>query len=157
MGHVEYSWAKNQQYTPNQDKILASLNGQLEDGTYFLPTVAPGASAEDEAVARTSAMGKPWAVISYHKSFDMNMPMNLIRGFAADLLALFILCWLLLKIERPDFKTILLACISIGLINYLAEDYNFSIWFDTNTFPDLIDYIVQWALVGAWLGFFLTD
>ena len=143
------------QYTPNQDKIMEALSQNLEDGGYFLPGVAPGATNEEKETAMKNSIGKPWATIHYHKAMQMNMGMNLTRGLAADLVAVFLLVWLLLKFAQLDMKTAVLSSLAVGSIAYLSIPYLNSIWFETSTLGYLVDLVVQWGLIGAWLGWWL--
>jgi len=143
-------------YTPNQDKIMEVLNQNLsEEGTYMMPGVAPGSSPEQEMAVMESGMGKPWASVSYHKSFSMDMGMNMFRGLVVDLLAAFLLIWLLLKVENLNLSTALQASVAVGVIGYLTIPYLNSIWFEGNTLGHLVDAIVPWSLVGLWLGWWL--
>jgi len=145
------------QYTPNQDAIIEALSQHLDEGgTYMIPTVPPGTSMEREQELMKQYEGKPWASITYHKSFSMAMGMNLVRGFATDLVAAFLLVWLLMKFQTRNMTTTLLASISVGLIGYLTIPYLNSIWFETSSIGYLIDAVVQWGLVGVWLGWFLN-
>jgi hypothetical protein len=143
-------------YTPNQDKIMEALNQNLsEEGTYMIPGVAPGSSQEQEMAAMESGIGKPWASISYHKSFSVNMGMNMFRGLVVDLLAAFLLIWLLLKSNNLNLSTALQASVAVGLIGYLTIPYLDSIWFETNSLGHLVDAVASWGLVGLWLGWWL--
>jgi hypothetical protein len=143
-------------YTANQDKIIEALTQNLEEGSYMLPQYAPGSTPEQQKAFMESSAGKPWATVSYHKSFDGSMGMNMFRGFVVDLVAVFLLVWLLLKFANLDFKTTLLASWAVGAIGYLTIPYLNSIWFETNTMGYVIDLVAQWGLVGAWLGWWLT-
>ena len=142
-------------YTPNQEKIMAFLSENIEEGSYMLPTVPPGASEAEFNQLNESSMGKPWAQISYHNSRDMNMGMNLLRGLVIDFLAIFLLCWILLKMARLDFSTALLSSLAVGAIAYLTIPYLNQIWFEGNTTGYIIDLFAQWGLVGVWLGWWL--
>lgn len=154
------SWAaldlhvSNMQHTPNQDKILSAMEG-MTDGSYYIPRLSTDASAADQEAFMAKQTGKPWALVSYHKAFNVSMPMNMIRGFTVDFVALLMLCWLLLKIDRLDFKTALLASLAVGFIGYFTIHYIEHIWFEANTIPELIDTVAQWGLCGAWLGYYL--
>ena len=148
--------AAEQMYTPNQDRILEFLGGQLEEGHYFLPTVPPGTSQEDAQAAMEAAAGQPWATISYHSAMENTMTMNLIRGFAIDLVSVFLLVWLLLNMAKLNFSTALLASLAIGIIGYLTIPYLGAIWFKTPSLGYLIDAVVGWGLVGVWLGWYLN-
>jgi hypothetical protein len=143
-------------YTPNQDKIMETLNQNLtEEGTYMVPGVPPGTPHEEAEAAMQGSVGKPWASISYHKSFNVNMGANMFRGFVVDLLAAWLLVWLLLRFETLNLPTALRASVTVGIIGYLTIPYLNSIWFENNSLGHLVDAIVSWALVGLWLGWWL--
>lgn len=143
-------------YTPNQDKIMEALNQNLtEEGTYMLPGVPPGSSQEEAQAAMEAGAGKPWASISYHKSMNTAMGMNLVRGFVVDLLAAFLLIWLLMKVPNLTLGMAMQASVAVGIIGYLTIPYLNSIWFETDSIGHLIDALVQWGLVGLWLGWYL--
>lgn len=144
------------QYTSNQDSILEFLSTNLEEGSYFLPTVRPGATSEEMESAMSEATGKPWAQISYHDSMSNNMGLNMIRGFVVDVVAAFLLVWLLLKFENLTFSTAVMASLAVGFIGYLTIPYLNSIWFESETWSYVIDTVVQWGLIGGWLGWYLT-
>jgi len=148
--------AANFQYTANQDKIMETLVQNLDEGSYMLPQAPPGSSPEEQQAYMESQSGKPWTTISYHKAFNTNMGMNMFRGFVIDLVAVFLLVWLLLKSANLDFKTALLSALAVGTIAYLTIPYLNSIWFDENTIGYIIDLVAQWGLVGVWLGWWLT-
>lgn len=144
-------------YTPKQDSILQYLSTQFsEDGSYFLPTAPDGASKEEQEKLYETMDGKPWAQIHYHKSMDMNMGMNMARGYAINIVILLLVCWLFKKMGTPTFMTILSACIAIGLIGFFNGPYTNYIWFQTrDLYAHLIDAIAGWGLTGLWLGWWL--
>lgn len=143
-------------YTANQDRIMEVLNQNLsEAGTYMLPGVPPGTSHEQQEIAMKGSIGKPWASISYHKSLNPNMALNMSRGFAIDLVAAFLLCWLLLKFQSLNIGTAVQASVAVGVIGYLTIPYLNTIWFEGTSLEYLIDAIVQWGLLGVWLGWWL--
>ena len=151
------SWAvldihgSSQTYTPNQDKIMEFLGENLEEGFYYLPNVAPGS----EANPMEEFMGKPWAQVFYHNSYNADMGMNSARGYLINLLSVMLLTWVLLKMDNASFQTILLSSLAIGLITYFNASYIYSIWFETSTIGNLIDALASWGLVGLWLGWYL--
>lgn len=145
------------QYTPKQDQIMEALTQlDLEEGHYFVPTVPPGASMEDQEKLMESMVGKPWATVSYHQAFEVNMGMNMTRGFLLDLVSAFLLIWVLMKFRENNFMTSLLASLAVGSIGYLTIPYLHQVWMETDSTGYLIDTIVQWGLVGAWLGWWLN-
>ncbi len=139
-------------YTANQDKIMEALTQNMEEGSYMLPQAPPGSSHEEQQKAMEN---KPWALVSYHKAMDMGMGMNMFRGFVVDFVSVFLLVWLLLKSSSLDFKTALLASLAVGAIGYLTIPYLNSIWFKSNTIGYIVDTVVQWGVVGVWLGWWL--
>jgi len=143
-------------HSPDQDKILSFLGDNLEEGTYFLPHAPPGSSMEDAQKFMEPYMNKPWAKVQYNKSFDDNMGMNMFRGFTANLLAAFLLIWLLMKIPNNNFVTTLLASLGVGIIAFINFPYINSIWFEGNSLGYLVDTLLQWGVVGAWLGWWLN-
>ena len=145
------------QYTDKQDEILAALEASgIDEGQYFLPNTAPTASADDREAYMEKYTGKPWARLSYHKELKMSMGMNMVREFSIDLLAAFLLAWLLLKFADLNLKVSILASLAVGIIGYLTINYLNSVWFETSSLPELIDAVVQWGLVGVWMGWYLN-
>ena len=66
----------------------------------MLPQATPGSTKEEYQAAMEKNMGKPWATVIYHKANEASMGMNTLRAFAVDLVAVFLLVWLLLKSPR---------------------------------------------------------
>lgn len=141
-------------YTPKQDSILQALSG-LEELTYFLPNTPPGTVSADQQAYMEKSLGKPWAILTYHKSMSNNMPMNMARGLAVDFVAVWLLVWLFGKMGGLDFGTALLGSLAVGAIGYMLNPYTMSIWFETSSIGHLIDTVVGWGLVGLWLGWYL--
>lgn len=156
-----FSWSvsglhdSQMQYTANQDAVMEVLNENLEEGAYFLPTVPKGTNKQEAQEFMKESEGKPWATISYHESMENNMPVNMIRGFLVNFISIWLLCWILLKFGNLTFSNVVVTSLAVGLIGYLTINYINSIWFEGNTIADLIDTIVSWGLIGAWLGWWL--
>ena len=148
----------NQQYTPKQDSIMAYLNSQFsEDGAYFLPTFPEGASMDEMNKAMEDSKGKPWAQIHYHKANNTNMVMNMVRGLLVNIVMVWLLCWILARMNKGGFSATLTACLITGLIVFLNSPYTIHIWytvFDLNA--HLIDALVSWGLAGIWLGWWMN-
>jgi len=143
-------------HTPNQDKIMEFLNQNLsEEGTYMLPMSPPGSSPEQEAALMESSAGKPWASISYHRSFSMAMGMNMFRGFAADLLAAWLLVWLLMQFQTVTLRSAVQASVAVCVFGYLTISYLNSVWFESNSMGFLVDALASGGLLGLWLGWWL--
>lgn len=145
-----------QEHTPKQTEILKYLEDNMDEGFYYLPTIPAGTSFEENEKLMAESMGKPWAQIYFHKALTMSMPMNMGRGIIVNILTVLLIVWLLMKIGRSSFLEIFLACLAVGLVVYLNSSYTYSIWYQTKTMPDLIEYVVSWGLVGVWLGWWLN-
>ncbi|HMQ61198.1 MAG TPA: hypothetical protein PKE06_11055 [Flavilitoribacter sp.] len=144
-------------YTANQDQILEVLNQNLsEEGTYFIPGVPPGTSYEDETAMMEAAAGKPWATVSYHKSMNTSMGMNMVRAFLIDLVAIWLLVWILMKFGSLTVMSAVQTSLAFGIMAYLTIPYLNSIWFEGNSLGYIVDAIVQWGLIGLWSGWWLT-
>ena len=147
--------ADMQQHTPKQEEILKYLGDNLEEGFYLLPVSPPGSSSEQMQKLKEGNNGKPWAQIYYHKAMNTAMGINLLKGIIVDLLAVFLLVFILQKMGNASLQTIFLTSISVGLIGFLSVTYVNSIWFGTKILADLLDAILSWSLIGIWLGFWL--
>jgi len=145
------------QYTDKQDEILSALERiGLEEGQYALPMLPDNATKADQENYMKEINGNPWASLHYKKEWSNTMPLNLVRGLIMNILIVLGLCYFIGMMREPNFKNIMTVCLGFGLLAYLIEPYLFSIWFKTNTIPDLIDAVVQFGLLGAWLGFWLN-
>ena len=147
----------NAKYTDKNAEILQLLSTSLpEDGTYMLPGLPPNATKEDHEKMQTEIMGKPWGSVTYHKAYNASMGMNMGRGLLVNIIAVSLLIWLLMKFPNRTFNSVFVASLAVGIFAYLTNTYPNSIWFQSNTLPDLIDSVVQWSLVGGWLGYWLN-
>ena len=149
--------AKANQYTPQQTEIMDFLNKQLtEDGEYFLPNHPESATMEEAMAAMDASKGKPWMTISYHKSMDTNMTLNMVRGLIVNIVAVALLCWILIRINLPTFNIILIATLFTGLIVFLNAPYTQHIWYESfDIWAHFADAVVGWGVVGLWLGYWI--
>lgn len=143
-------------HTPNQEVIMQVLNENLEEGHYFLPNLPKTASKKEHAEYNINNVGKPWAQVSYHKSMEGGMGMNLFRGWTVDFISMLLLCWFLLKISNLNFTTTLLVSLAVGFIGFLSVNYIEAIWFKTNVLSALYDMVIMWGLIGVWFGWWLN-
>ena len=150
--------AKAAEYTPKQQEIMNYLNSQFnEDGQFMMPMHPPDASSEEMERQMKEAEGKPWAIVSYHKEWKMNMGLNMARGLLVDMVMVGLLCWIIARMNLPTFGTVLTASIFAGLIAFFNIAYTYHIWYQTfDIMPYFIDAIVAWGLCGLWLGWWFT-
>ena len=145
-----------QQYTPKQDVVMAALSSNLEEGGYFIPNVPDGSSKEEHEKAMKDAEGKPWATVQYHKANDTNMAMNMVRGFITNVITVWLLCWVLLRLHKPGFSTIFTASLFTGLIVFLNVPYINHIWYQSfDLWAHFADAVVSWGVTGLWLAWWL--
>ena len=144
-------------YTAKQDTIMNFLSSQLSaEGQYFMPNLPPGSSMDDMNKLGDSNKGKPWAMVTYHQAYNMDMTMALVRTFLVDFAAVLLLCWILFEMGTAGFFTIFLASLFTGLIVFLNSFYMAHIWYQTpGLTADMIDSLVSWGLCGIWLGWWL--
>ncbi len=145
------------EYTANNDAILEVLEANLEEGEYFIPRAPRGSSQEESEAYMNERIGKPWALVNYHNILEYSFGMNLVRAILINLVAAFIICWILMRFADLNIKTAILASVGVGLIGYLTINYLDQIWFKSNSIPDLIDAVVPWALIGVWTGWYLPE
>lgn len=146
-----------QQYTPRQDSILAFLQQQqLPEGGYLMPSVPNNASmAEYDQLLRASE-GKPWVTIQYHQRQQTNMGINMVRGFVTNFLTVALLCWILVRLRRTQFRTVLASCLFTGSIIFLNAPYTVHIWYASfDIYAHLFDALAGWLLCGCWLAWYL--
>jgi hypothetical protein len=149
-----------QQYTPKQDSILAYLGAQLnEEGGYLLPGFPEGTSGDEMEKQMKTTAGKPWAQVVYHKSLPgMSMMFrNMGRSLLVNILIIWMLCWLLLKIPSPTFSTIFIGTLGTGLLVFLNAPYTMHIWYHSfDLMAYFADALVAWGVTGLWLGWWLS-
>lgn len=146
-----------QNYTPKQDAIMSALSAQqLEEGGYIVPSLPPDATMDDHEKFVAEAGGKPWAMIQYHHDMEMNMTLNMVRGFLINIIMVAMLAWLLVRLMADSFSIILTACLITGLIVFFNAHYTNFIWYQTfDIWAHFIDAIVSWGLTGLFLGWWL--
>ena len=143
-------------YTPAQDEIMQALeSSDITTGEYYMIRAPKGSDMEQQEQLMEERTGKPWALIKYRDSLNNNMGMNFIRALAVNIVACFILAWILMNFADLSMKTSILTSIGIGMMGYFTVTYLDSIWFESKTLPHLLDAILSWALVGGWLGWWL--
>ena len=144
-------------YTAKQDSVLSALRSQItEEGQYFLPNLPPGSSMDEMKKLGENTMGKPWAMVSYHNSYDMNIGTAMVRTALVDIAMVLLLCWILFEFGTASFFTIFFSSVFTGLIVFLNAFYTNHIWFQTfGITANLVDLLVSWGICGIWLAWWL--
>lgn len=137
------------EYTPVQDSILQMCEKQgLTKGMYFLGQPDPSLSMAEQEEIMNKLDGKPWAVINYHETNTMSMPMNMARGLVVCFVISFLLFWLILQQKNPTIMNRLLLALAVGMIGFFFVPYTNFIWYKApDIFAHFADAIVPWALL----------
>lgn len=148
-----------QQHTPKQDEIVAFMSAQgLEEGGYFMPRAPKDASMEEATKAGEAMQGKPWMRIEYHKAYEANMVMNMIRGLLVNIIIIYLFIGLLKRMGPLTTGKVVTTALATGLIIFLNSAYTNHIWYQSaDIWAHLMDAVVSWGLAGAWLGWYLRD
>ena len=142
------------QYTDKQDAIMSALSSQIEkDGQYMIPGLPATATKEQHEEFMKTQAGKPWALVQYQQSRDMNMGANMIRGLIVDMLIIGFFCALISRMNALNFTAIFISSLFVGLIVFFNVPYTNHIWFKGfDLMAYFTDCLVSWGLAGIWLG-----
>jgi len=147
---------KGMKYTPAQDSLLTVIGNSLsEEGQYLLPNVPAGASQKEMEECMQKNDGKPWAVVTYHKSKKTDMAMPMIRGFLICFVCVWLCCLVIARLANKNFYNIFSTALTFGLVSFLYVWYMGHNWMDTGwdiLTGELIDNLAGWGLAGIWLG-----
>ena len=149
---------KQMKFTPAQNEIMNVLNTNLtEDGLYALPS-APTKKEQEEMMK--SMEGKPWASIIYHKTYNNEMAMPMIRALLVDIFLVVSLIYLFTRGGTvPIPRRIFSGAFAYGLAFFLAGEYMGHIWFGLPwhmIMGNLIDNVISWSLCGIWLAWWMN-
>lgn len=148
------------QYTSSQETLLTTLKNNLpNEGQYILPSTPPDASADAMDSLGRKMNGNPWAIITYHNSYEYNMAMPIVRGFLIALVCVLLVCLVIQKFAKKSFLSIFGSVLTFGLVSFLFVWYNQHNWFNTPWSilkGELIDNLVGWSLCGLWLGWWYS-
>ncbi len=143
-------------YTPAQDSLLNTISSTLTtEGQYMLPTVPPKSSHQAMEELGKKMEGKPWAIVSYHKTYETDMVKQMLKGFLTIYICIFLCCIIIGGSSNKTFFNGFFTALSFGIVSFLFVWYIGHIWMGTNGYvlkAELIDSLVGWGLVGLWLG-----
>lgn len=148
-------------YSPNQGAIMQTLNSNLkQDGMYYMPSAdwnAPNSEAETKRIMNDS-VGKPWAMVFYHTKMNPMDPSQMAKGFLYSLLSCLLVAFVLFSGGFTSFAKRFTVSMCFALFALLQCTFTEMNWWD---FPwhyvksTVIDLIIGWAIVSAWLGWYL--
>ncbi len=147
-------------YTSQEGTILSALENLPEDGVYAVPNLPPGSTQEQHAAFEQNMVGKPSAIVTYRKSYDGMMTSQMIYGFILDLLAAFIIAWVMWKCSDkfPSFGSRLALAVGFAVFTIMQSSLMMANWWGTPWHylsGEITDHLVAWVLGGAWLAWWL--
>ncbi len=144
---------------PNEAAVLTALSSSIQqEGQYMVPGMDMNATQEEMQKAEEAMKGKPWAMITYHPVYEYDMAMSSIRSFITALFCVMIFVGII-GIHQRNFGLVFLKALGLGFLTWMFVWYNQNIWMQTPwevIRGELIDLLAGWALVGLWLGWYLT-
>lgn len=145
-------------YHPKQDTVLNFLSSQFtEDGSYYMISTPKGTSSEEMSKRMQERLGKPWALVEYHKELHVNMGANIFRGLVVTILMAMFAVWILAKLSPTSFAATFVGTLLIGVIVFINSPYTMHIWYPkADIMAHLTDALVSWGLCGIWLGWYLN-
>ncbi|MGZ8516702.1 MAG: hypothetical protein ACXWWD_05100 [Chitinophagaceae bacterium] len=145
-------------FNPAQKEIMDVISANTtEDGFYMLPSAA---TQKEQETMMKEMEGKPWASVIYHKAYNGDMTMRMIRAFLVDIFLVISLIYILTRGGiTPVPRRVFAGSVAFGLAFFLWSPYMGHIWFDLPWHMikgDLIDALAAWALCGVWLAWWLN-
>ena len=117
------------------------------------PNLPDNATMDQHNKMMVDMHGKPFATILYHNTNNQNMTKDMAESFIINVIMVWLLCWILLKINGPTFTDIFISCVFVGLIVFLNMPLTNHVWYwSFGIKADLIDAVASWGLTGIWLG-----
>ena len=149
-------------FTPNQEAIMSALTANLtEDAVYAFPHPdMDNTTPEQQQAIHEAAIGKPWAIISYHKSMSGEMGGMMLRGFLLNFVAAFILAYFMwtMRDKLTGFGSKLTFALAFAVFTIFQSSLMMANWWETPWHylsGEIIDQVLGWALAGSWLAWWL--
>lgn len=148
-------------FTPKQAELIQYLNQNLGvEGLYMIPSVDPNHPDKQNEHQRLmeASVGKPWAMIFYHKSMSPMDPMYIIWGFIYSLIGCLIAALILNAGKFESFGVRFLVVFALGLFAIsqgVMDDMNWWSYPWSFVKAQVIDLTLGWGLASVWLGWYL--
>lgn len=150
-------------YNPQDKEVMTMISSKItEDGVYMMPGYDPSKKytmQEHEAMMKEN-IGKPYALLFYHKAFPGMDPMMMVRGFLLNMIAVLMAVFLVNVAARSGAgfgaKYMVVMALPVFCI-FQAPLLNWNWW----QFPwqfikgEIMDQVAGWALAGLFLARYL--
>jgi phosphoglycerol transferase MdoB-like AlkP superfamily enzyme len=150
-------------YTDKQPAIMQVLNDNLDkDGMYMMPTgdwSQPDAAAQEEKIM-TENMGKPWAMVFYHKQMAGMEMSAMLLGLLYTFISCLIAALILFYGKFNSFQSRFLVAFGLALFTLMQgvlDDMNW--WGYPWSFvkPEVIDLTLGWGICALWLAWYVKN
>jgi|SRR6478672_6652620 len=150
-------------YTDKQPIIMQTLNENLDkDGMYMMPTTdwsKPNSEAETEKLMKES-VGKPWAMVFYHKQMMGMEASYMLVGLFYTLISCLIASLILYYGKFNTFQSrfwVAFAFALFTLMQGVLDDMNW--WGYSWSFvkPEVIDLTLGWGICSLWLAWYVKN
>lgn len=142
-----------------EDTILQVLSSTLkEEGLYMLPYFDHGSSHEEMEAKWKERIGKPYALVNYNASMEMN-PMMYVMSFIYNFMSVLILC-IALAVASPRLASYFQRLWFVLLFALFTIFSNIMMQYNWDSYPmhylggQIIDMLAGYAVVGLWLAWY---
>ena len=145
-------------FAPSQDSVLQDMSG-MEEGVYSLPMKSADATKAEEHEFQETRVGKPWAVLFYHPSMEMNMGKTMAIWFLINFVPVWMFVWILVIGNVAGMRRVVMLSLVVAVIIIFNQHLMNMNWF---SYPmhfltgEMADTLISWLLVGCWVGWFLN-
>ncbi len=148
--------------TAQSKPILDVLSSTLhEDGLYLLPCADPNSPdrKKEEESLMTANVGRPWAMIFYHKSMNDLTASYILIGLLYALLSGMLTAFVLNFGNFNKAKHIFIVSMCFAIFTLIQGSLDEMNWFD---FPwsyikaEVLDMLVGWTLVSLWFSWYFN-
>ncbi len=150
-------------YTDKQPVIMQTLNENLDkDGMYMMPTAdwsQPDSEAETERIMKES-VGKPWALVFYHKKMKGMEASGMLLGFFHNLISCLIACLILYYGKFNTFQKRFLVAFGFALFALMQGVLGDMNWWDfpwSYVKPRVIDLTLGWGICSLWFAWYVKN
>jgi hypothetical protein len=158
MGGIHGSFTS---YTPKQNEIIQYLDQNLpQEGLYMMPAIDPNVrnKMEEEEKLMQANVGKPWAMIFWHKSMIGFEAGYVLLGALYTLIACLIASVILYLGKYDSFGMRFFISVLLGLfvVSQGVLD-NMNWWSYPWSFvrAEVIDLTIGWGITSLWLAWYV--
>ncbi len=138
-----------------QEEILEAMSEHLETNIYYLSYADPEATPEEFS---EQATGRPQALVNYVSEYQNNMGPLMVRGLVYSFFVALVVSLVLARSRNTGFIGRFFTVMGFALVLILFDtlgDMNW--WYHPMNWvwPEVIDYLVMFALSGIWMAWWM--